>query len=382
MSNEHHEYDFIVIGAGPIGIEVAGALKKHGVEYLHFDSQQIGHTISRYARFTKFFSSPERLSICGIPVQTMHQDLITGEEYLTYLRAVVETLDLQIRTYERVVDLHRDEHGDGFVVESESVVGRARFRARRVVIATGDMSFPRLLGVPGEHLPHVTHFLQDPHAYFRKRVLVVGGRNSALEAALRCFRVGAHVGISLREDGIDANRTNSRLNLEISILSDKGAIETMPATEVEEIRRTDVVLRRRSDLIEYPADFVLVCTGYRPDLDLLRRVGVGFSDEDGSPAINPGTMETNVAGLYLAGTATTCGAPGQHAYIGTSHGHTVNILKAVYGISTEHYGDLPSRRYPFAHADVAPGVEGADPEPSPRPAAAAHTNDHGTSTDR
>ncbi len=364
MSNEHHEYDFIVIGAGPIGIEVAAALKHHGADYLHFESQQIGHTISRYARFTRFFSSPERLAICGIPLQTMHQDLITGEEYLSYLRAVVEMQDLNIRTYERVVDLRRGDHGDGFVLESESVVGRERFRARRVVIATGDMSFPRLLGVPGEHLPHVTHFPQDPHLYFRKRVLVVGGRNSALESALRCFRVGAHVGISCREECFDTNRTNSRLNLEISILAEKGVIDTMPSTQVEEIRRTGAILRRRRDRIEYPADFVLVCTGYRPDLDLLRRVGVTFSNVDGGPVMNSTTMETNVRGLYLAGTATTGASRGHHAYIGTSHVHTANIIKAVYGISTDHYGDLASRRYPFSHSDVAPGVEGADPEPS------------------
>lgn len=269
MSSEDHEYDFIVIGAGPIGIEVAAALKHHGADYLHFESQQIGHTISRYARFARFFSSPERLAICGIPLQTMHQDLITGE---------------------------------GFLLESETAVSRERFRARRVVIATGDMSFPRLLGVPGEHLPHVTHFPQDPHLYFRKRVLVVGGRNSALEAALRCYRVGAHVGISCREECFDTNRTNSRLNLEISILAEKGVIETMPSTQVEEIRRTGAILRRRRDRIEYPAEFVLVCTGYRPDLDLLRRVGIAAGDAEHGSVMNATTMETSVRGLYLAGT--------------------------------------------------------------------------------
>lgn len=305
MSSEDHEYDCIVIGAGPIGIEVAAALKHHGADYLHFESQQIGHTISRYARFARFFSSPERLAICGIPLQTMHQDLITGEEYLAYLRAVVEMQDLQIRTYERVIDLQREEHGEGFVLESETSVSRERFRTRRVVLATGDMSFPRLLGVPGEHLPHVTHFMQDPHLYFRKKVLVVGGRNSALEAALRCYRVGAQVAISCREDRFNPERTNSRLNLEISILTQKGVMDPLFSTEVEEIRRDKVLLRRGEERITYPAEFVLACTGYRPDLDLLQRVGVAAGDVEHGSVMNATTMETSVRGLYLAGTVTT-----------------------------------------------------------------------------
>ena len=177
-----------IIGAGPIGLELAASLKRAGVDYLHFDAKQIGYTISWWPRNTNFFSTSERLAIAGIPIQNPHQQRLTGEEYLAYLRAVVEQLDLQVNTYEPVMQIERLENG--FELRTQPLQGERRYRCQRLVIATGDMAAPNYLGIPGEDLPHVSHYFTDPHYYFRKRVLVVGGKNSAVgsRAALLAFR--------------------------------------------------------------------------------------------------------------------------------------------------------------------------------------------------
>src|SRR4051812_34177769 len=190
--------DVAVIGAGPIGLELAVALKRAGVDYLHFDAKQIGYTISWFAPQTRFFSSNERIAIAGVPLQTWDQGKATREEYLAYLRRIVQQFDLQIRTYEPVIHIARV--GDGFVLTTKPPGGEKTIRANRVVLCTGGTDRPRRLNVPGEDLPHVSHYFQDPHTYFRKRLLIVGGKNSAVEAALRCYHAGADVSISYRRD--------------------------------------------------------------------------------------------------------------------------------------------------------------------------------------
>ena len=200
-------HDVAIIGAGPIGIELAIALKLLGVDYIHFDGGQVGQTVSWYPSQTRFFSSPERIALAGVPLQTMDQEKATREEYLAYLRGLVQQFDLRIRTYERVVRIDRpasaatgtrlDEDDalpdQTFTLYTQRSDESNVYEARRLVLAVGDMSHPRLLHVPGEDLPHVSHYFREPHAYFQQRVLIVGGRNSAAEAAIRLHRIGAHV---------------------------------------------------------------------------------------------------------------------------------------------------------------------------------------------
>src|SRR4051794_38331479 len=188
--------DVAVVGAGPIGIELAVGLKRAGFDYLHFDAKQIGYTISWFAPQTRFFSSNERIAIAGVPIQTWDQGKSTREEYLAYLRRIVIQFDLKVRTYEPVVAI--EPRGDGFELTTRPAGDEKRIRARKIVLCTGGTDHPRRLGVPGEELPHVSHYFQDPHTYFRRRLLIVGGKNSAVEAALRCHHAGAHVAISYR----------------------------------------------------------------------------------------------------------------------------------------------------------------------------------------
>src|SRR5271166_802340 len=155
-----------VIGAGPIGIEIAVALKRAGIDYLHFDARQIGYTISWFAPQTRFFSSNERIAIAGVPLFTPDQTKCTREQYLAYLRSIVVQFDLQIRTFEPVVKI--ELAGDGFQLTTRRGGHEQRCRASKIVLATGGTERPRRLDVPGCDLAHVSAYFQDPHTYFQQ----------------------------------------------------------------------------------------------------------------------------------------------------------------------------------------------------------------------
>src|SRR5215213_11934168 len=156
----------VIVGAGPIGLEMAVALKRAGIPCLHFDAKQIGYTISWFAPQTKFFSSNERIAIAGVPLQTADQNKATREEYLAYLRAIVLQYDLRINTYEPIVGIEHDE--DGITLTSQPAgAAKQRYRVKRLVLATGGTDHPRRLNIPGEDLPHVSAYFGDPHTYFR-----------------------------------------------------------------------------------------------------------------------------------------------------------------------------------------------------------------------
>jgi thioredoxin reductase (NADPH) len=322
------EIPVLIVGAGPIGLELAVALKRAGIEYVQLDAAQIASTIAWYAPQTHFFSSPERIAIAGVPLQTLDQTKATREEYLTYLRAVALQFDLRIETFERVTSIARQPDG-AFEVRSTRRDGERIRRARKVVLAIGDMHHPRLLGVPGEELPHVSHYFGDPHSYFRSRILVVGGRNSAIEAAIRCVRVGAAVTLSYRNAELDADHIKFWLFPEIRGMIRDGRMTFLPETTVREIR-PDVVLL--SDGTTVDADFVLLLTGYEQDPHLYLQAGVALTGPRRQPVVDSRTMETNVPGLYVAGT----GAAGTQAsntreFIETSHVHVERIVAALTG---------------------------------------------------
>jgi thioredoxin reductase (NADPH) len=196
---EIEETDVVLVGAGPIGIEMAVALKRAGVDYVHFDAKQIGYTISWFPPQTRFFSSNDRIAIAGVPLQTDDQLKCTREHYLTYLRSIVQMFDLNVNTYEPVVEIER-QPDETFVIKTKPADQPRAFRARRLILATGGTDHPRRLGIPGENLPHVSNYFQDPHTYFQRRLLIVGGKNSAVEAALRCHHAGAYVSLSYRRN--------------------------------------------------------------------------------------------------------------------------------------------------------------------------------------
>ena len=323
-----NETEVLIVGAGPIGIELAIALRRAGIRYEHVDAAQIGSTISWYAPQTHFFSSPERIAIAGVPLLTLDQTKATREEYLNYLRAVVMQFDLAIETYERVTAIER-QSGGGFAVTTSGRLGERRRLARNVVLAIGDMHRPRRLGVPGEDLPHVSHYFADPHDYFRRRVVIVGGRNSAVEAAIRCVRVGAEVTLCHRGAALDGEHIKFWLYPEILGMIRDGRVTFLPGTTLREIRRDAVVFdpERRVE-----ADFVLLLTGYEQDATLFEQAGVTLEGPARRPRFDERTMETDVPGLYVAGTAAAgTQVSGTKEFIETSHVHVERIVAALTG---------------------------------------------------
>ncbi len=360
--------EVVLVGAGPIGIEVAAGLLSCGISYVHIESSCLAHTITRWPSEAKFLSSPERVEIAGVPMQTSHQEAVSGEEYVAYLRSVVEYYDLQIHLYERVTAIS-GVAGD-FTVTTDRRGTEARYRARRIVLATGDMNRPRRIGIPGEDLPHVSHRFADPHPYFRQRLLIVGGRNSAVEAALRCFRMGATVAISYRRPTFEKTHLYSRYHLEIGILTGKNSIAFYPSTVPVEIRRDEVVLEERpfeADTVgsagthapgrrfTVPADFVLVAAGFDADMSLFRSLGGTFND-DGTPVVSEESMESEIPGVYLAGTAANGEYPRYSVFVGTAHHHAEAIVGHILR-DTKGPADSDAR-------DQAPDGKRGGPPPS------------------
>jgi thioredoxin reductase (NADPH) len=320
--------DTAIIGAGPIGLELAVALKQRGIDYVHFDAAQIGATMQWYPLEMLFHSSADRLAIAGVPIQVPDQQKPKREEYLAYLRAVVQQFDLQVRTYERVVDAQRREDGT-FTITTRAMQSSAEltYHVRHVVLAVGAMHMPKLLGIPGEELPHVSHYFHDPHTYFGKQLLIVGGRNSAIEAAVRCQRAGAHVTLSYRRDDFAAKSVKFWLLPEIRAMIRDGRVRFLPNTTPRAIGAAAVTLE---PLGEVPADFVLLLTGYKQDTTLFERFGVDLQGADCKPRLDEETMETNVPGVYVAGTA-IAGSPAERVRIIVEdcHVHVPRIVRAL-----------------------------------------------------
>ncbi len=351
------EYDVAIIGAGPIGIELAACLKTAGVDYVHFDAGQIGHTLTWWPRYTPFFSTTERLAIAGVPIPNNHQQRITGEEYLAYLRAVIEQYDLLINSYEPVAMLAPG--AGGWELVTRPLAGERRYRARAVVVAVGDMHHPNRLAIPGEDLPHVSHYFRDPHDYFRRRLLIVGGKNSAAEAALRCWRAGAAVTISYRRPNFDQQRIKHWLLPDLEAQIEAGAIGFLPETLPVEITPRHVVLApTRGDLpvdgaaILHATDFVLLNTGFRGDQSLLEQAGVELHGPNRVPAFNPETMESNVPGLYLAGTVAAGIQQRYTLFIENCHEHAGKITAALTGNWPARLGGPTARNYHLAFEHI------------------------------
>ena len=317
-----------IIGAGPIGLELAVGLKQQGIDYVQIDAGQIGSTIEWYPPQMLFHSSSDRLALAGLPIQTANQQKITKEEFLAYLRALVQHFGLTVRTYERVENVQRLPEG-AFFLQTRGVDSEHAYRANIVVLAIGAMHAPRLVNVPGEDLPHVSHYLADPHKYFAKRLLIVGGRNSAVEAAVRCHRAGADVTLSYRREDFDPKVVKFWLLPEVRALIRDGKVRFLPNTSVVEIRSGSVLLAPQQEIA---ADFVLLMTGYRQDTTLLEMLGVELAGPAREPVHDPDTMETNVPGVFIAGTAVAGTPPRKVAVIvETCHVHVPRIVAAISG---------------------------------------------------
>ncbi|WP_161604683.1 NAD(P)-binding domain-containing protein [Roseiconus nitratireducens] len=328
----------VIVGAGPIGIELAVALQRAGIAFEMFDAGSIGQTISWWAPQTRWFSSNERIAIAGVPLQTVDQTKATREQYLNYLRSVVTQFGLRIHTHTPVLDIQRGEDTMTVITGGQQV--RQRWRCREVVLAIGGTDFPRKLEIPGEDLPHVDGYLRETHRYFGRRVLIIGGRNSAIEAALRLHHAGAQVSISYRGEELPVDGIKYWLLPEMLGLLKAGRIGNHLGTVPVEITPQSVKLRSINDdsapLRDVPADDVLSLIGYEQEKSLFRAAGVELVDTSQRPTHDPVTMQTNIPGIYVAGTAVAGTQNSKYkTFLENCHDHVDRIVAHLSGTAPE-----------------------------------------------
>jgi len=323
--------DVLIIGAGPSGLATAIACRQLGVDYQVLEKGALVNSIYHFPVHMVFFTTPDLLEIGGLPLITPYEKP-TRLEALRYYRRVADTYDLQVVLQEEVLSIEReagDEPGEMvFAVESRSGRGVRRVRhARFVVIAMGYYDIPNRLDVPGEDLPHVAHYYREAHPYYRQRVVVVGGKNSAVEAALELYRQGVNVTLVHRGSGIGES-VKYWVKPDIENRIRDGAIAARFNTTVKEIRPTTVVVDSGGQTDEIPADSVLLLTGYHPDYGFLEKAGVALDPETREVVHDPSTYETSVPNLFVAG-GCMAGTRTGTVFIENGRLHGESIAKAI-----------------------------------------------------
>ena len=319
--------DLLIVGGGPCGLATAISAQRAGLSTIVLEGASVVSTIAHYPTYVTFFSTAEKLSLGGLPF------IIAGEkptrrDGLAYYRAVVRHFDIPLRQYERVTSIER--RGDTFVVHSQSRSrGDVHIEARAVVVATGYFGSPNYLHVPGEDLPHVSHVYREGHEAFDQNVVVVGGGNSAAEAALDLWRSGARV--TLVHFGPTFDKKIKPWVLPDFVNREKeGSIGARWDSRVKAIEPGAVVTTSPKGEERLPADHVYVKTGFAPNMDLLRAVGVPIDQVTGIPTHDPATLETSVPGLFIAGVV-VAGFDANKVFIENGRYHGDKIVARLLG---------------------------------------------------
>jgi len=290
--------DLLIVGAGPCGLAAAISAQRAGLTARVFDAGPVVRTITQYPYYVSFFSTAEKLSLGGVPF-VVATDKPSRRDGLAYYRAIVRHFALDVHQYERVIGL---EYTDGaWSVHSETFEGSKQLtRAKNVVVATGYFGSPNFLKVPGESLPHVMHVYREGHEAFNQDVVVVGGGNSAAEAALDLWRSGARV--TLVHFGPDFDkRIKPWILPDLQNRIKEGAIAVRWNSRVTRIEPGELTIETMDAEEQLAARFVYVMTGFAPNVDLLRDAGVPIDATTGIPQHDPDTLETSAPGLYIAG---------------------------------------------------------------------------------
>ena len=289
-------HDLVIVGAGPSGLATAIAAKEQGLDYLVLEKGVLVNSIYHFPAHMVFFTTPELLEIGGVPLVTPYEKP-TRLEALRYYRRVADKFDLKIQFGSRVAGITRDPSSGIFTV---TCAHPTTLRARAVVLALGYYDHPNRLGVPGEDLPHVSHYYTDSHACYRQRVVIVGGKNSAAEAALELYRSGAHVTVVHRRKTLGAS-IKYWVKPDIENRIAEGSVAARFEARVIEITPEAVVVEHDGARESLPADRVFLLTGYHADFDLLAASGVTVDGDTGVPTYDASTLESNVPNLFFAG---------------------------------------------------------------------------------
>ncbi len=284
----------VIIGSGPIGLATAIELKKRGIESLIIERGCLVNSIFHYPVKMTFFSTSDKLEIGNIPFIS-HGPKPTRQEALEYYRRAAEHYNLNVKLYEEVLDVEGDD--GAFVVNTD----KTSYKANKVVLATGFYGQENKMNIPGEDLPKVTHYYDEPHRYAWQNVLVVGGGNSAADAALETWHCNANVSILVKYPTLKPS-IKYWVKPDIENRIKEGSITAYYSSELKEIREHEVDIQTPDGLITIPNDFVLAMTGYHPHFGIMEKLGIELTDDETKmPVYSDETLETNRKGLYVAG---------------------------------------------------------------------------------
>jgi thioredoxin reductase (NADPH) len=317
----------ICIGAGPTGLACAIEAKREGMRPLVIDKGCLCNSLYHYPINMVFFTTPERMEIGDLPMTTVGGKP-TRAEALKYYRRAVEHYEIEVRQYERVESIYG--HDGAFIVQShEDTRAVKEYCARKIILATGYYDMPNRLDIPGEGLPHVSHYFREAHPYWNQDVIVIGGKNSAAEAALDLFRAGARVTLIHRDAELGKNlKYWVRPDIENRISA--GEIRAMLSTHVTRIEPHQVWVKNGKGEEGLPATQVFAMTGYHPDFEFLEKQGIKLDPKSKRPQTNPETLESNVPGIYMAGVI----VGGMHTgeiFIENGRFHGRQIIAAIAG---------------------------------------------------
>ena len=330
--------DVGIVGAGPCGLAAAVAVKRAGLDGILIDRACVVSGIASYPTYINFFSTADRLSIAGIPF-VVPTEKPTRRDALAYYRAVAKYFDVPLRQYENVVAVERS--GDRFLLRTRNRFGEESvLDVGALVVATGYFGHPNRLGVPGENLPHVTHLFTEGHWAFDQDVVVVGGGNSAVEAALDLYRADAHVTLVHFAPSIDPN-VKPWIVPDITNRIKDGSIGARFDSRVSAIEPHEVILDTPRGAERVKADQVYLMLGYQPNNELLVQLGVPIDSKTGIPRHDPETMETGVPGVFIAGVIAS-GFDANKTFIENGRNHGELIARKLTGSAAPAFSTTPA----------------------------------------
>lgn len=313
--------DVLIIGGGPIGIACALEAKQAGLSYMVAEKGCLANSLYHYPAHMTFFSTSNLLEINNIPFVSVNPKP-SRLEALEYYRRVAASNELNIRLFEKIESITPE--GDGYRVVSD----KEEYHAAHVIIATGFYDIPNRMNIPGEDLPKVRHYYDEPHFYAMQHVIVVGANNSAADAALETWRKGAFVTMVIRGEGI-GRRVKYWKKPDIENRIKEGSIKAYFHAQLLAVREKEADIQTPEGKITLPNDYVIAMTGYQPNFSFLEKTGISLSDDPKRcPVYNPETMETNMKNIFLAGVV--CGGMETHIwFIENSREHAKKIIREI-----------------------------------------------------